>query len=216
MAETIKVLIADDTDIAREGLTRILAAETDIEIVGEGATLHETIRKVHELHPDILILDLKWFDDERAGIDAIRRIASEAPETKVIAITIYPHLIEQARGAGALAALNKEVPKRQLIEEIRSVHMLPILSPSLSVTGAPPAIQVEELTDREHEVLVLIAQGQTDKEIAKALGIAGSTAKNHVSSILGKLNVRNRAGAVTVGYQLGLIDPGQGQGLHVA
>jgi DNA-binding NarL/FixJ family response regulator len=72
VARIISIMIADDTDIAREGLTRILAAEEDMEIVGEGATIHETIRKVHELRPDVLILDLMWFDDERAGI-ALRR-----------------------------------------------------------------------------------------------------------------------------------------------
>jgi DNA-binding NarL/FixJ family response regulator len=205
VARIISIMIADDTDIAREGLTRILAAEEDMEIVGEGATIHETIRKVHELRPDVLILDLMWFDDERAGIEAIRRLAGEVPETKVVAITIYPHLIEKAREAGALAALTKEVPKRQLIEEIRSVYALsPSPLPSFQAT-TPFVTPVEELTKRELEVLALLAEGKTDKEIAHELGIAESTAKNHVSNILGKLNVPNRAGAVAAGYQLGLI-----------
>lgn len=205
MPGTIRVMIADDTDIAREGLRRILAAETDMEIVGEGATIHETIQKVHDLHPDILLLDLKWFGDERAGIDAIRRLADEVPETKIIAITIYPHLIEPAKSAGALAALTKEVPKQQLIEEIRSVYTLPPPPPPSPQVMTPPTTPVEELTERELEVLALMAEGKTDKEIARALGIAESTAKNHVGNILGKLSVPNRAGAVAVGYELGLI-----------
>lgn len=205
MARIINIMIADDTDIAREGLTRILAAEEDMEIVGEGATIHETIRKVHELQPDILILDLMWFDDERAGIEAIHRLTSEVPETKVVAITIYPHLIEKAREAGALAALTKEVPKRQLIEEIRSVYALSPSSLPSSQGATPFATPVEELTKRELEVLALLAEGKTDREIAYDLGIAESTAKNHVSNILGKLNVPNRAGAVATGYQLGII-----------
>jgi DNA-binding NarL/FixJ family response regulator len=205
MAGTIRIMIADDTDIAREGLRRILAAEIDIKIVGEGATIHETIQKVHELHPDILLLDLKWFGDERAGIEAIRRLAGEVPETKVIAMTIYPHLIELARSAGALTALTKEVPKRQLIEEIRSVYALPAPPPPSPQVVTLPTTPVEELTERELEVLALMAEGKTDKEIALALGIAESTAKNHVSNILGKLNVPNRAGAVAVGYEFGLI-----------
>jgi DNA-binding NarL/FixJ family response regulator len=176
-----------------------------MEIVGEGATIHETIRKVHELRPDILILDLMWFDDDTAGIEAIRRLASEVPQTKVIAITIYPDLIEKAREAGALAALTKEVPKRQLIEEIRSVYALsPSPLPS-SQASTPFATPVEDLTKREREVLALLAEGKTDKEIAHELGIAESTAKNHVSNILGKLNVPNRAGAVAAGYRLSLI-----------
>ena len=203
MGKTIRVMVADDTDIAREGMKRILAVEADIEVVGEGATVHETIQKVHELRPDVLLLDLKWFEDESAGIGVIRRLANEVPETKIVAITIYPHLIELAKSAGAVAALTKEVPKQRLIEEICSVHALPLLS-SLEVAASREAL-VEKLTGRELEVLALLAEGKTDKEIAAALSIAESTAKNHVSHILGKLSVPNRAGAVAVGYELGLI-----------
>ena len=205
MVGTIRIMLADDTDIAREGMRRILAVEANMEIVGEGATVHETIQKVHELRPDVLLLDLKWFGDEDAGIDAIRRLTDEVPETKIIAITIYPHLIEPAKSAGALAALTKEVPKQQLIEEIRSVYTLPPPPPPSPQVVTPPTTPVEELTERELEVLALMAEGKTDKEIARALGIAESTAKNHVGNILGKLSVPNRAGAVAVGYQLGLI-----------
>ncbi len=205
MAETIRVIVADDTDIAREGMRRILTAEADIEVIGEGATVHETIQKVHELRPDVLLLDLKWFADEGAGIEAIRRLTSEVPETKIITMTIYPHLIERARDAGALAALPKEVSKQQLIEEIRSVYAVPPPPPPSPQVVAPPTTPVEELTERELEVLALMAEGKKDRQIAKALGIAESTAKNHVSRILGKLGVPNRAGAVAAAYQLGLI-----------
>jgi DNA-binding NarL/FixJ family response regulator len=196
-------MIADDTDIAREGLTRILAAETDMEIVGEGTTIHGTVSKVHELRPDVLILDLMWFKDEAAGTSAIKRLAQEVPETKVIAITVYPHLIEQAKNAGAVAALNKEeVSKRQLVEEIRAVHALPPPPPAVMPSATP---LVEELTKRERQVLALMAEGKMDREIAVELTIAESTAKNHVSHILGKLDVPNRARAVAVGYELGII-----------
>lgn len=205
MVGTIRVVIADDTDIAREGMKRILAKETDMEIVGEGATVHETIQKVHELRPDILLLDLKWFTDESAGIEATKRLTREVPETKIIAITIYPHLIQPAKDAGALSALMKEIPKQQLIDEIRSVYALPPPPPPSAQVVTPPTTPVEELTERELEVLALMAEGKTDKQIARALNIAESTAKNHVSNILGKLNVPNRAGAVAVGYELGLI-----------
>ena len=203
MVGTIRIMLADDTDIAREGMRRILAVEADMDIVGEGATVHETIQKVHELRPDILILDLKWFGDVGAGIEAIKRLASEVPETKIIAITIYPHLIEPAKNAGAVTALNKEIPMQRLIEEIRSVHMLSSVSP-IPREGETSTRPVEELTEREREVLSLMAEGMTDRQIAGALGIALPTAKNHVGSILGKLGAPNRAGAVSTG-QLGLI-----------
>ena len=205
MGETIKIVVADDMDIAREGMKRILAAETDIEVVGEGVTVHETIQKVHDLRPHVLLLDLQWFGDESAGIDVIRRLASEAPETKIIAITVYDHLIEMAKRAGALAALTKGVAKQRLIDEIRGVYRLPPPPPPSPQVMLPRATYVEELTAREREVLALVAEGKTDREIAAALNIAESTAKNHVSNILGKLNVPNRAGAVAVAYKLGLI-----------
>ncbi|MFQ6101603.1 MAG: LuxR C-terminal-related transcriptional regulator [Anaerolineae bacterium] len=205
MNNKIRVLIADDTDIAREGMRRILAAEVDMEIVGEGATVHETVQKVHELRPDVLLLDLKWFGDKDAGIETIKRLTSEVPETKIVAITVYPHLIEQAKNAGALAALTKEVPKQQLIDEIRSVYAVPPPPPSPAQVVTSPAPPAEELTEREREVLTLMAEGKKDKQIAVALGIAESTAKNHVGNILGKLGVPNRAAAVAMGYELGLI-----------
>lgn len=200
MARTIQVLIADDTDIAREGMRRILTMEEDIEVIGEGASISETMQKVHELHPDILLLDLWWFTDEKAGVEAIRRLTSEVPETKIIAITVYPHLVEMAKAAGAATAIPKEISKQQLVNEIRGVHRLP--PPPASPTPDTPA---EELTERETEVLMLLTKGKTDREIAEALSIAESTAKNHVSHILGKLNVSNRAGAVALAYELRLL-----------
>lgn len=204
MVETIRILIADDTDTAREGMKRVLTDEPDMEIIGEGTTVHETIQKACELHADVLLLDLKWFNDEQAGIDMIGRLKSEAPQTKVVAITVYPHLAGPARRAGALAVVPKDIPKRQLVEEIRNVSKLPLLPPVVqAVTSSVPP--VEELTRRELEVLELLAKGKRDSQIARALTIAESTAKNHVSNILGKLGVPNRAGAVVRGYELGLI-----------
>jgi DNA-binding NarL/FixJ family response regulator len=201
MEGIIRILVADDTDIAREGVRRLLAAEGDIEVIGEGASISETVQKVRELHPDVLLLDLKWFTDEKAGIEAIRRLTSEVPETKIIAITVYPHLIEMAKTAGVVAAIPKEISRQQLVNEIRAVHRLP--PPPASPT---PKTSVEKLTERELEVLTLMAEGKTDKEIATALSIAESTAKNHVSHILGKLNVSNRAGAVALAYELRLLN----------
>jgi DNA-binding NarL/FixJ family response regulator len=206
MAETIRVLVADDTDIAREGMQRILARETDIVVVGEGTTASGTVQKVRGLRPDVLLLDLKWFGDEGAGIDTIRQLTREVPETRIIAITMYPDLIERAKSAGARSALTKDVPTRQLIEEIRGVYKMPPLPPAPLVAPAA-AVTSDELTEREREVLALVAEGKRDKQIAAILGIGESTAKNHVSNILSKLMVQNRTEAAAKGYALGLIGP---------
>ena len=177
MKQVIQVMIADDTDIAREGLKRIMASEEDMEIVGEAATLHETLQKVHQLMPDVLLIDLKWFGDERAGVEAVRRLVREVPETKIIAITVYPHLIQMAREAGAVSALTKEVPRRQLLDEIRAVHALPVV-PLTTVAPASGSVPTsEQLTEREKEVLVLLADGLTDKEIATRLKNRGKYGK---------------------------------------
>ena len=206
MSERIRLVIADDTDIAREGLERILNTQADMEVVGIGTTIHDTVEKVRELQPDILLLDLKWFDDDTAGVDAIRRLTSEVPGTKVLAITVYPHLVGAAKEAGAVTALPKEVSKQQLIEEIRSVYNVPRASPNALQEVMPPIAITEELTERENEVMALLVKGWTDRQIAKDLHIAHSTAKNHVSNILGKLGAPNRARAVALALQLGLVE----------
>jgi DNA-binding NarL/FixJ family response regulator len=209
MVDNIRVLVADDTDIAREGMGRILALEADIEVAGQSGTVHETIQKTLEIGPDVLLLDLKWFGDDRAGIQAIRRLAVEAPATKIIAITVYPQLIDEAKGAGAVSALGKDVPMRRLVDEIRSVHRLPPAPAQPEPPAAPPAAPDQSLTKREHEVLTLMVEGKTDKEIAIELDISVSTAKNHVASIVRKLGVPNRTGAVGAAYERQLVPGSQ-------
>jgi len=196
----IKVLLADDTLIAREGWKKILTTEGDIEVVGEVTIAQDTLRKVRELRADVLLMDLKWFDDEHAGIGAIAQLKREIPQTKVVAITAYTDLVQGARRAGAEAVLPKGFSKAELVDTIRAVHQLtsfPLLSEALPMA--------EQLSKREQEVLVLMADGKTDQEIAQRLYISTSTAKNHVRSIMGKLEVSNRAHAVKVGYQRGLL-----------
>jgi len=121
----IRIIIAHDTAIVREGLRRILREEADIEVVGEAFTPEETMQMVLDLRPEILVLGVKWFGDEQAGIEVIKLLTHEVPRTKLIAMSIYTPHLEMARGAGALAALTTEIPRQQLIEEIRSVYALP-------------------------------------------------------------------------------------------
>lgn len=196
MSNMITVLIADDEEISREGMRRILETGPDMEIVGEARTVNDAIWQVHKVRPAILLLDLKWFHDEKAGSDAIRRLRLEVPETKIIAITVVDHLVELAREAGAHSAVTKHISRRELLDEIRSVHALP---------AQPVASKSEErhesLSDRELEVLKLAAQGQSDREIAGALSIAEATVKGHMRNIYGKLEVPNRAAAVAEAYK---------------
>src|SRR5262245_41359132 len=107
MVPNIRVLLADDTLIAREGWTKILETEEDIDVVGTAFTATDTLYKVDLLRPDVLLMDLNWFHDEHAGAETIARIKQQIPQTKIIAITVYPELIPQARHVGADTALPK-------------------------------------------------------------------------------------------------------------
>jgi DNA-binding NarL/FixJ family response regulator len=118
----IRVLIADDTLIAREGWKKILETVTDIEVVGEVTLAEDTPRKLEELKPDVLLMDLKWFDDERIGIATIADAKQQTSKTKILAITVYPHLVDNARDAGADAILPKGFSRSELVDAIRAVH----------------------------------------------------------------------------------------------
>jgi len=200
MDRKIKVLLADDTLIAREGWKRILETASDIEIVGEARSAVETKRKVKELAPDVLLMDLLWFGDESAGWAVIREIKQEY-KVKIIAVTAYENLIRDARLAGADSALLKTFSREELLMEIREQATQPEREPVMLASDT----RMERLTKRELEVLNLLKDGHPDKEIANMLGIAPTTAKNHVKNILGKLSAKNRTQAVAVGQELGIL-----------
>ena len=200
MNTKIKVLLADDTLIAREGWKKILETVNYIEIVGEAKSAAETKRKVKELQPDILLMDLLWFGDESAGWATIREIKQEL-KVKIIAVTAYENLIRDARMAGADAAMLKTFSREELLSEIREQYSIPDSDP----VWLPPAMNSDILTDRELQVLSLLGHGNRDKEIAQLLNIAPATAKNHVKSILEKLNAKNRTQAVSLGRRMGLL-----------
>jgi DNA-binding NarL/FixJ family response regulator len=200
MNPRIKVIVADDTLIAREGWKKILETANDIEVIGEAKTAAETQRKVKELKPDILLMDLKWFGDETAGWTTIREIKQEN-KVKIIAVTAYENLIREARLAGADSALLKTFTREELLDEIRE-------QASKSVNITPPLTHSSPrdlITDRELQVLELLGKGYRDKEIATLLSIAPTTAKNHVKSILEKLVAKNRTQAVSVAREMGLL-----------
>lgn len=202
MNEKIKVLLADDTLIAREGWKKILEMANDIEVVGDAKTATETLRKVKELNPDVLLMDLKWFGDETAGWTTIREIKQEY-NLRVIAVTAFEGLIHDARLAGADSALLKTFTREELLNEIREQYSR--LKENAPVPSLLQNQKRDLLTDRELEVLRLLNEGRRDKEIAQLLGIAPSTAKNHVKKILEKFDANNRTQAVSLAREIGLV-----------
>jgi DNA-binding NarL/FixJ family response regulator len=199
---TISVVIADDTQVAREGLRAMLETARDIQIIGEADSAYSVPRLVQELSPDILIMDLKWENDQTAGWVKIREIKEKGPEPRIIALTAYEHLIPDARRSGADEVLTKNFRREALIDLVREVA-------SRETSRQPENIGIprveETLTKREIEVLELLDKGLSDKEISEALHIQVNTAKNHVKSILQKLDSENRRKAVIRAKELKLL-----------
>ncbi|MFD9910269.1 response regulator [Streptomyces sp. NPDC059063] len=227
MTRTIRVLIADDQMMVREGFSVLLNAMPDIEVVGEAVNGREAVERVRELAPDIVLMDIRM--PEMNGIDATREIVSGAAgaTTKVLVLTTFDldEYVYQALRAGASGFLLKDASARQLADGVRVVAagdalLAPSVTrrlitefsklsdrPQLGVSAQAQA-QYGELTERETEVLVLIAQGLSNAEIATHLVVAESTIKTHVSRILVKLGLRDRTQAAVFAYEARLVTPG--------
>lgn len=197
----IRVLIAEDTEIGRKGLRGMFETAEDIVLVGETDSVYSVPRLIKELSPDILLLDLKWYDDETVGWIKIREIKREMPEIKIIAITAYPNLMSEAWKSGADQVVTKNLKLDELLELIRTVF----LKKSIVLNEMSPKEIYDTISRRELEVLILLDKGLSDKEISQALNIEVNTAKNHVKSILQKLNCENRRKASAKAKELGII-----------
>ena len=213
--DEITVLIADDQRLMREGLATLLALAPDIRIVGQAADGAEAIDLARELWPDVVLMDIQMPGTD--GVAATQVIRSTRPDTQVIILTTFDddeYLVSGLR-AGACGYLLKDMPSEQLAEAIRAAArgaspIEPAMARKLvnlvaQMPRAEPQPSASPLSEREIQVLRLIAQGQSNKEIAEALVIAEGTAKNHVSNILSKLDARDRAQAVARGQELGLL-----------
>ena len=197
----IRVLIADDQIVMREGLKRVLESPDDILVIGEASVAQEVLGKVQDLQPDVVLLDLLWFSDESAGVAVLEQLKRATPQSKVVAITAYDDLIEKARRAGAEAALPKGFTVEELISVIRSVHRSPGFPAAAAETGRLDDI----LSEREMDVLALLVEGLSDREIGERLFLAESTIKKHVSNIRDKLGATNRTHAVSIALQKGFL-----------
>ena len=210
----IRVLIADDHAVVREGLRAFLALQDDVEVVGEAADGEEAVRAVARLEPDVALVDLVM--PRVDGIQAIGRIRTERPDTRVIVLTSFvdeDKMLPAVR-AGAVGYLLKDVAPQELVSAIRTVHAGgTLLHPTVveelvrEVSRDGAAAAPNPLTAREREVLTLIARGRANKAIAFELGVAEKTVKTHVSNILGKLNLTDRTQAALYAVREGLVDP---------
>ena len=214
MKKSIRLLIADDHLIVRKGIKVLIATEKDMQVVGEAENGVEAVEKAAALEPDVILMDIVM--PEMDGIEATRRITADRPETRILVLTSFAadDKVFPAVKAGALGYLLKDSTPEQLLEAIRQVHRgEPSLEPSiarkvlqeLSNPGGGTGKQTSDpLTEREMEVLRLIAQGMSNKEIAAKIFVAEWTVRSHVSNILGKLHLASRTQAALYALRSGL------------
>jgi DNA-binding NarL/FixJ family response regulator len=212
---TIRVLLADDQILFREALHTLLSVQTGIEVIAEAGTGHEAITLALRHRPQVILMDVQMPGLD--GVAAARRLKTELPDCRVILLTTFDddeYVFEGLR-AGAIGYLLKDVPAKRLVEAIEAaVRGETFLHPSITAKivaevtrqtqpAAPPL--VEPLTAREIEILRLMAKGQNNREIAETLVITEGTVKNHITNILGKLEVRDRTQAILKAQSLHLV-----------
>jgi DNA-binding NarL/FixJ family response regulator len=217
-AKTLRILIVDDHAVVRTGLRTVLEDEEGLEVVGEAADARESLVKAQALRPDVVLMDIRMEEgDDASGINACREIRSELPGTQVIMFTSYgeSESVLSSIMAGATGFLTKNVGHAQLVEAIRAVGRgQSLLDASvtrdvierLAELGRAQREPEDLLSEREREVMLLIAQGCTNKEIAAKLFLSPYTARNHVIHILDKLGLSRRSEAAAQAVKLGLLD----------
>jgi len=205
----IRVAIADDHPIVREGLTAVLSDETDFVLVGSAASAEALVELCSRARPDVALVDLEL--PAMGGIDAIVRLQRGSPATRVIVFTAYdtPERVDAALGAGAKGYLLKGAPSSELVKAIRDVTAGgSALDPRVAARVLARLGQRRDrlsLSPRERDVLRMIGEGLSNKQIAKRLSITERTVKYHVASLLNKLGAENRAQAIAIAAQKGLV-----------
>lgn len=214
MADTVKLVVADDHPLYREGVVRILAAEAGFEVVGEGADADEAVALVAAHLPDLVLLDISM---PGGGLTAAHRIAEAFPAVKIVMLTVSEQDddVHAALKAGALGYVLKGIGGADLIKVVRDVaNGSAYVSPALAARllkdagdpvaeAARPASLLEALTGREREILELVADGKSNKEVARTLDLQEKTVKHYMTNILKKLQVRNRVEAAILAHEAG-------------
>lgn len=211
MKNTIQILLVEDQTLMRQGLKTILDLEPGLRVIGEASDGENGVRLALEMRPDVILMDVQM--PRLNGVDATAKLCRQWPEAKVIILTTFDRddYVYQGVRAGALGYLLKDAPANRLIETIRRVHagevfiQPEIASRALREMMRPAAVATEPLSEREREVLLLLAQGASNKDMAEKLFITEGTVKNHVSNILAKLQAENRTQAADIARKHGLV-----------
>jgi DNA-binding NarL/FixJ family response regulator len=216
----IRVLVADDQTLVRAGFRAILEVQDDLEVVGEAEDGEGAVALARELRPDVVLMDIRMPGVD--GIEATRRLLRDGDAPRILMLTTFDldEYVYEAMKAGASGFLLKDAPRDQLVGAVRTVAAGDaLLAPALvrrliedfvrrPAPGENPPAELDELTEREREVLTLIAHGLANAEIAARLFLSEATVRTHVTHILAKLGLRDRVQAVVLAYETGLVQPG--------
>ena len=220
---SIRVVVADDQDLVRAGLAMILDAQPDMEVVGQASDGREAVEMARALAPDVVLMDIRM--PEVDGVEATRRLMADPESPRILMLTTFDQneYVYEAMKAGASGFLLKDVRRDELVNAVRAVAAGDALLAS-SLTrrfiedfvrrpppGAAPVGALADLTDREAEVVRLVARGLSNAEIADRMVVSEATVKTHVARVLSKLGLRDRTQVVVMAYETGFVRPGDGE-----
>ena len=223
---SIRVLIADDQALVRAGFRKLLESAPDVEVVGEAADGREAVDQARRLRPTLVLMDIRM--PRLDGIEATRRLTADRDRTRVLILTTFglDDYVYEALRAGASGFMLKDAPPEELLAAVEIVArgealIAPAVTRSVieefvrrSPAPSPAQPTLEQLTDREREVLELLARGLSNAEIAERLVVSSGTVKTHIAHLLSKLNLRDRIQAVILAYEAGVITPGRTDPAH--